>query len=75
MHGGEPPLDLVQPPHGLGPLRLPVLARARGPAVGVLVEVEVGPPVRRVEAPVARPVLAPGHVQVQDELLRVQQPL
>ena len=63
----EPPLDLLEPPRGLRPLLLP--------PVRVLVEVEVRPPVRGVEAPVARPVLAPGHVQVQDELLGVQQAL
>ena len=62
-----PPLDLVEPARGLGPLVLP--------PVRVLIEVQVRPPVRGVEAPMARPVLPPVHVQVQDELLGVQQAL
>ena len=51
---------------------LQVLAAGLGTAVLLLLEVEVRPPVDRVEAPVARPVLPARGVKVPNELLWVE---
>ena len=61
--GAEPVLEVCESALELVPLLVAV----------ALPEVEGGAPMRRVESPVARPVL--GDVGVADELLRAEEPL